>query len=152
MIDELRVHVSDRSNMTASFVFSSQLSPPVNGWRAYGPVNSIVVDNTHHTLVRMKRRGYKSYVNYFLQPLHLAAEHTRNAFGNIGRFLRADFHDDSGLKNCIEAFYDCISNNGTLAATPREIVLTALIMDRIFEQLPAAHVATAVPRADRVTA
>ena len=152
LIDELRVHISDRRNMTASFVFSSQLSPPVNGWRAYGLTNSIVVDNAHHTLIRMQRRGYKSYVNYFLQPLHLAAEHARNAFGNMARFLRADFHDDSGLKNCIEAFYHCIANTGAPASTDREIVLTALIMDRIFEQLNARAMAAAARHDDRVTA
>jgi len=152
IIDELRVHVSDRRNMTASFVFSSQVSPAVNGWRAYGPVNSLVVDNLHHTVIRLKQHGYKSYVNYFLQPLHLAAEYARNARGNIARFVRADFHDDSGLKNCIEAFYESITGKGAPAVTHREVILTALIMDRIFEQLSAREMTTAAPHADRVTA
>ena len=152
IIDELRVHISDRRNMTASFVFSSQVSPAVNGWRAYGPVNSLVVDNLHHTLIRLKQRGYKSYMNYFLQPLHVAAEHARNAGGNMARFLRADFHDDSGLKHCIEAFYESIATTGAPAATPREVLLVALIMDRIFEQLAARDVTSAVPHTDRVTA
>lgn len=135
IVDELRVHISDRRNMTASFVFSSQLSPAVNGCRFYGPVNSLVVDTLHHTVIRLKRRGYKSYLNYFFPPVHLAMEYARNAGRNAGRFLRADFHDDSGLKQVIEMFYDAIVNDTEPPATPREIVLTAVIMDRIFEQL-----------------
>jgi predicted dehydrogenase len=151
IVDELRVHISDRRNMTAAFVFSSQVSPPVNGWRAYGPVNSIVVDNVHHTVIRLKQRGYKSYVNYFLQPLHVAMEHARNAGRNMARFIRADFHDDSGLKNCIETFYNAIVNQGELPASHRETVLIALIMDRIFEQLAAQQNAVAASRTAQLT-
>jgi predicted dehydrogenase len=124
----------------------------VNGWRAYGPANSIVVDNVNHLLVRLKKRGYKSYLNYFFQPLHLAAEHARNTRRNIGRFLRADFHDDSGLKNCIEAFYNAIANKGEPPATPREILLVAVIMDRIFEQLRAQQGGTTPAHAAHFTA
>src|SRR5688572_9836732 len=112
IIDEVRVHLSDGRNTTGYFVFSSQFSPPVNGVRIYGPKNSLVVDNVHHTLVRLRSRPYKSYLNYFLPPVHHAFEHLRNSRRNIGRFLRADFHDDSGLKNCIEAFYRSVRDGG----------------------------------------
>ena len=141
IIDELRVHLSDGENMTAAFVFSSQLSPPVNGARFYGRENSLVVDNVHHTLVRLRRRSYKSYVNYFVPPIQLALEHARNTTRNIGRFLRADFHDDSGLKNCIEAFYRAIAASGEPPASHHEIYLTAVIMDRVFEQLKSRSAA-----------
>jgi predicted dehydrogenase len=137
IIDELRVHISDRQNTTGSFVFSSQLSPSVNGARVYGPMNSLVVDNVHHTILRLKRRSYKSYLNYFLPPVHHAMEHLRNSRRNVGRFLRADFHDDSGLKNCIEAFYGAIRGNGEPPVSTREILLTSVIMDRIFDQVSA---------------
>ena len=135
IIDELRVHISDGRNTTAYFVFSSQISPPVNGVRVYGPKNSLIVDNVHHTLVRARSRSYKSYLNYFLPPVHHALEHLRSSRRNIARFLRADFHDDSGLKNCIEAFYRSVRNEGEPPVSHREILLTAVIMDRIFEQL-----------------
>jgi hypothetical protein len=54
----------------------------------------------------------------------------------VARFLRAEFHDDSGLANCIAAFYDSILNEQDPSAAYREILLTASIMDRIFSQLP----------------
>ena len=145
IIDELRVHISDRQNTTGYFVFSSQMSPPVNGVRIYGPVNSLVIDNVHHTLVRIRARNYKSYVNYFLPPVHQAFEYFRNSRRNVGRFLRAEFHDDSGLKQCIEAFCRSVRNEGDPPASHREIVLTALIMDRIFDQL-SRQLPSAVPQ------
>jgi len=139
IIDELRVHISDGRNTTAYFVFSSQLSPAVNGVRIYGPTNSIFVDTLRHTLVRSRNRSYKSYLNYFFPPIHEALEQLRNTRRNVGRFLRADFHDDSGLKKCIEAFVQAVRGTGEPPVSHREIVLTAVIMDRIFAQLPREH-------------
>jgi predicted dehydrogenase len=135
IVDELRVHISDGRNMTASFVFSTQVSPPVNGFRIYGPRNSLVVDNAHHTLTRIPRTGHKSYLNYFIPPLSAAREQARSARKNVGRFLRAEFHDDSGMKNLIEAFYGAILGRNALPVTPREILLTSRIMDGIFAQV-----------------
>jgi predicted dehydrogenase len=146
IIDELRVHLSDGHNTTGYFVFSSQLSPPMNGLRIYGPQHSLVVDNFHHTLVRLRHRNYKSYLNYFVPPVHHAIEHLRNSRRNVARFLRADFHDDSGLKNCIEAFYRAIRENAEPPASRREIWLTAAIMDQIFEQLAKSPTRERVPR------
>jgi len=65
---------------------------------------------------------------------------------NVARFLRADFHDDSGLKNCIEAFYRAIRENAEPPASRREIWLTAAIMDQIFEQLAKSPTRERVPR------
>jgi len=133
--DELRVQIADGRNMTASFVFSSQLAPPMNGCRVYGPKNSLIIDNVHHTIVRSAAKSYKSYLNYFIPPVATAREYARNARRNVGRFLRADFHDDSGLKNLTEAFYRSVLGDAPLPISYREILLTSRIMDGIFEQL-----------------
>lgn len=133
--DELRVVISDGANMTGSFVFSSQMSPPMNGFHLYGSKNSLFVDNVHHTLIRSRLRSYKSYLNYFLPPVEAAREYLRNSGRNIGRFLRSDFHDDSGLKSLTEAFYRSVLNEAPLPISYREIVLTSRIMDAVFEQV-----------------
>jgi predicted dehydrogenase len=132
MIDELRVHLWDRRNMTASFVFSSQLAPAQNGYRLHGTRNSLTVDNLHRTLLRHRQSRHKSYLNYFMPPITDAREHLRNARRNISRFLRADFHDDSGLKNLIEAFYKAVAGVAPLPISHREILLTSEIMDAVF--------------------
>jgi predicted dehydrogenase len=145
IVDELRVHIWDRRNTTATFVFSSQLAPPVNGVRVYGPKGSITVDNVHHTMTRVPKRGYKSYLNYFVPPLHQAADQLANARRNVTRFVKAEFHDDSGLKSCIESFYRAIADGTEPPVSYREVLLTSRIMDAIFEQLAAQHGAV-VPR------
>ena len=135
IIDELRVHIFDGRNMTGNFVFSSQFGPPVNGCRIYGPGNSLWVDNLHRTLVREVNREYKSFLNYFVSPLQSAREQVRNSRRNIWRFVRSRFHDDSGMKALIEAFYRSITEDTPPPIPYREILLTARIMDQIFEQL-----------------
>jgi len=135
IIDELRVHMFDGSNMTGLLVFSSQLGPPVNKLRIYGPKNTLEVDNLHRTLIRLENKSYKSYLNYFVYPIVLAKEHFRSSIKNIHRFVHGEFHDDSGLKNLIEAFYGAVRNQGPLPISYREIILTSWIMDCIFRQL-----------------
>ncbi len=135
IVDELRAHISDGANMTAMFVFSSQLSPPVNGYRLYGPKNSLEVDNVHHTLIRHEHRGYKSYANYVIPPLQMARSYFRSARTNVARFLRSEFHDDGGLKNLVEAFYRSVMNEAMLPISHAEILSTSRIMDAIFAQL-----------------
>jgi predicted dehydrogenase len=135
VVDELRAQISDGMNTTATFVFSSQLSPPVNGYRLYGPKNSLEVDNVHHTMIRHERRGYKSYANYVIPPWQAAREYFRSARTNVARFLRSDFHDDAGLKNLVEAFYRSVLGEATLPISHAEILCTSRIMDAIFAQL-----------------
>jgi predicted dehydrogenase len=142
VIDELRAHISDGHNLTATFVFSSQLTPPVNGCRFYGTKNTIDVDNVHHTVIRSTPRGYKSYANYFIPPVHVAREYLRSSRRNIARFLRSEFHDDSGVKTLVEAFYRSVLGEAPLPISYAEILRTSRIMDEIFAQLfdpPARH-------------
>ena len=136
IVDELRVHIAGGTNMSGYFVFSSQLSPPMNGMRLYGSKNSLIVDN-HRTLIRLRQQQYKSYLNYFVPPIACAREYLRNSRRNVGRFLKSEFHDDSGLKNLIEAFYAAIVNDAPLPITYEEILATSRIMDEVFRQLQA---------------
>jgi len=145
VVDELRAHISDGSTTTATFVFSSQLRPPVNGCRLYGTMNSLEVDNVHHTVIRSKNRGYKSYVNYFIPPVHTAREYLRSSTTNIRRFLRSEFHDDSGVKKLVEAFYRCVLGDAPLPIPYPEILRTSRIMDEIFAQLHRQAISTDRP-------
>lgn len=138
IVDELRVHVSDGANTTGYFVFTTQMAPPLNGARFYGPRNSVTVDNVRRTLIRHRSTSYKSFLNYFLSPLDAARELRRASRRNVGRFLRGEFHDDSGLKNLVEAFYRAVRDDAPLPISHREILVTARIMDEVFRQLAEA--------------
>lgn len=68
IIDELRVMISDRKNMTAYYTFSSQMSPPIKQFRVYGPRGSVILDHEHQTVVPVVR-NYTHYLNHFIAPL-----------------------------------------------------------------------------------
>lgn len=135
IIDELRVIINDNDEVTAYFTFSTQMSPKLNQFRIYGKKNGLVVDHFHRTLVKLKQIRMKSFMNYFVSPLVFGREYIGNSFHNIGQFLKRNFHDDSGMKFLIEAFYLSIREDSAPPISYREIYLTSRIMDEIFAQL-----------------
>ncbi|HEV2318108.1 MAG TPA: Gfo/Idh/MocA family oxidoreductase, partial [Verrucomicrobiae bacterium] len=135
VLDELRVLIRDRSGTTAYFCFSTQVRPGTNSFRLYGSENSLLVDLASGSLVRIEKKSSKSYLTYFLPPLRMAREHLRNARRNVNEFLRGRLHQDSGMKELIERFYQSIRNQSAPPVPYREIVLTARIMDEIFAQI-----------------
>lgn len=135
IVDELRVLVHDRKDTTAYFTFSTQLGPPVHQFRIYGPVNSILVDSQHRICIKLDQSGYKSFLNYFLPPFNYGRKYMRSSARNIRKFLAMDFHDDSGMKSLIAAFYQSIERDEAPPIPYRQILQTAEIMDNIFRQL-----------------
>ena len=133
--DELRVFIRDKSSMTAFFCFSTQIGPDLNSLRLCGPKNSLVVDQTSGSLLRLENKPCKSYLTYFVPPLRFARQQLRNAQTNIINFLRGRLHQDFGMKELIERFYASIRLNGPPPIPYREILLTVRIMDEIFAQI-----------------
>ncbi len=58
-----------------------------------------------------------------------------NARYNVKQFLKRNFHMAAGMKNLIESFYLSILRDEPPPISYREILLTARIMDAIFEQI-----------------
>jgi hypothetical protein len=82
--------------------------------------------------------------------LDLARQHVANFTTNLRAFLARDLHMKSGMKFLIESFYRSITDGAPLPLSYREILLTAKIMDSIFEQLSAPRAgASTVRRIDR---
>jgi predicted dehydrogenase len=135
ILDELRVLLRDENGTTAFFCFSTQLKPGRNELRICGPVNSITVDHASGTLLRHVKRSYKSYLTFFVPPLKNAKQHFQNGCRNIANFLSGRLHQDSGMKELVEQFYQSIRNQSAPPIPYREILLTARIMDEIFAQI-----------------
>ena len=133
--DELRVLLRDENGTTASFCFSTQIKPGQNFLRICGPKNSLFVDNSSGTLLRLENKSYKSYLTFFVPPLVSARQHLRNARNNIFDFLKGRLHQDSGMKELIERFHQSIRTKCSPPIPYREIILTARIMDEIFAQI-----------------
>src|SRR5262245_9049822 len=144
IVDELRVLVAAEEGATAYFTFSSQMRPSLHEFRLYGPRNGLLLDQDRETLIRLPGTRLKSYLEKFVPPLGLARQQVAGVVTNARAFLARDFHTKSGMKYLIEAFYRAI-----VAGTPppipyREILLTARIMDAIFEQLRARRPAEVI--------
>jgi predicted dehydrogenase len=137
IVDELRVIIHDRGNMTAYFTFSTQFGVAANELRLYGKTNSLIVDNLNRMFVPIRKTGYKSFMRYFLAPLVLARAYSQNSWRNIRQFLRNDFHETASMKNLIQAFYRAVSDNTPAPITYKEILVTSRIMDEIFRQFPS---------------
>ena len=133
--DELRVLLRDEKGTTACFCFSTQIKPGQNFLRIGGPKNSLFVDNSSGTLLRLENKSYKSYLTFFAPPLVSARQHLRNARINIFDFLKGRLHQDSGMKELIERFHHSIRTKSSPPIPYREIILTARIMDEIFAQI-----------------
>ena len=135
IVDELRVIIAEEERTTAYFTFSSQMRPSIQEFRIYGKKNGLILDQNHEILLRLRGEKYKSYADHFIPPVLFARQHIGNLVGNVRSFLARDFHMDSGMKCLIESFYDSIRRDGPVPIPYREILLTARIMDAIFDQL-----------------
>jgi predicted dehydrogenase len=135
IIDELRVIMTGDHGATAYFTFSSQMRPLFHQFCLYGPKNGLRIDMDKELLLTLPGKKFKSYLEMFVPPLVLGKESCSNLLHNARLFMARDFHMDSGKKYLIEAFYRSIAGEGPLPIPHEQIRRTALMMDRIFEQL-----------------
>src|ERR1700723_4664863 len=139
IVDELRVIISEEQGTTAYFTFSSQMKPPMHLLRLYGPKNGLILDQDHEILIRLRGQKFKSYADMFIPPALFAKQYLGNLLTNVRLFLGRDFHMDSGMKYLIESFYRSVREDTPVPIPYREILLTARIMDAIFEQMSASR-------------
>jgi predicted dehydrogenase len=137
IVDELRVIISEEERTTAYFTFSSRMRPSIHQFRIYGPKNGLVLDHDQQTLITLRGGRFKSYGEKFIPPVIFAKQHLGNLIRNVRTFLASDFHMMSGMKYLIESFYRSIIHGTPVPIPYREILLTARIMDAIFDQLAA---------------
>ena len=137
IVDELRVIICEEERTTAYFTFSSQMQPSIHQFRIYGQKNGLILDQDHETLIKLRGGRLKSYVEKFVPPVSFAGRYLGNLMKNARTFLARDFHMNSGMKYLIESFYRSIIHGTPVPLPYREILLTARIMDAIFDQLRA---------------
>ena len=135
IVDELRVIICEEERTTAYFTFSTRMKPSIHEFRLFGPKNGMILDDDHETLIKLRGKPYKSYAEKFIPPLSFAKQHVKNFTTNFKLFLKRDFHLDSGMKYLIESFYRSVREGGDVPIPYREILLTAKIMETIFDQI-----------------
>jgi predicted dehydrogenase len=137
IVDELRVIIYEQERTTAYFTFSSQMRPSLHQFRVYGPKNGLLLDLDQETLIKLRGGRFKSYGEKFIPPVIFASQYLENLISSARTFLASDLHMTSGMKYLIESFYDSITRGTPVPIPYREILLTARIMDAIFDQLRA---------------
>lgn len=137
IVDELRVIISEDERTTAYFTFSTQMKPSIHQFRIYGSMNGLILDQDHEILIRLRGKKFKSYADMFVPPLLFAKQNLGNFVSNLRLFLARDFHMDSGMKVLTESFYNSIREDSPPPIAYREILVTARIMDAIFDQIAA---------------
>lgn len=135
LIDELRVILNDDNKITAYFTFSTQMRPLLREFRIHGLKNGLIINQDHHSLIKVPGTSHISYLDKFIPLNYYAKQYRKNMVANARLFLRREFNMKSGLKRLIELFYKSISNNSPLPISYREILLTTKIMDAIFSQV-----------------
>jgi len=135
IVDELRVIICEQERTSAYFTFSSQMRPSLHEFRIYGPENGLIVDQDHETLIKLRGAKFKSYADKFIPPVSVASQLLGELSTNLKSFLRRDFHMKAGMKYLIESFYNSIVHDTPVPIPYREILLSARIMDDIFDQL-----------------
>jgi predicted dehydrogenase len=135
LIDELRVIINDDNKTTAYFTFSTQMRPLLREFRIYGPKNGLIINQDHHSIIKVLGKSYISYLDKFIPLNYYAKQYRKNIVSNARLFLMRDFHMKSGLKRLIELFYKSISGNSLLPISYKEILITTKIMDAIFSQV-----------------
>ena len=145
IVDELRVIICEEERTTAYFTFSTQMRPSLHQFRIYGPKNGLVLDGDQDTLTKLRGQKFKSYAEKFVPPAIFAKQNLGNLITNVKLFLARDFHMDSGMKNLIDSFYRSIREDSPVPIPYREILVSARIMDAIFEQLTASRLQDHLP-------
>src|SRR2546428_6354341 len=137
IVDELRVIICEEERTTAYFTFSSQMRPSIHQFRVYGQKNGLILDQDQETLIKLRGGRVQSYGEKVIPPVVFAEQYLGNLIANVRTFLARDFHMKSGMKYLIESFYRSIIHGTPVPIPYREILLTARIMDAIFDQLGA---------------
>jgi len=138
VLNELRVMIIDEARTTAYFTFSSRMRPVLHQFRVFGSKNALVLDETQQTVIKLRGAAFKSYVERFVPPVIVAREYLGNVARNARLFLRSEFHMEAGKKNLMSAFYRSIVQGAPVPIPYREILLTARLMESIFEQVAEA--------------
>jgi hypothetical protein len=111
------------------------MRPVLHQFCIYGPNGGLLLNEDQQTLIKLRGKKYKSYLETFVGPLVFAKQYIHNCAQNVRLFLARDFHLESGMKYLIESFYRSIIDCTPVPIPYNEILLTSRIMDTVFEQV-----------------
>jgi hypothetical protein len=113
------------------------MRPSIHQFRLYGPENGLALDQDHESVITLSGRSFRSYIEKFAPNAIFARQYFSNMAFNIRAFLARDLRLHAGMHYLIQNFYRSITEGTPVPIPYREILLTARIMDLIFDQIRA---------------
>ncbi|MDB6105570.1 MAG: oxidoreductase [Gammaproteobacteria bacterium] len=134
MADELRflLRVGD---LTVSGLISAHIRPVQHSMRVYGTKGSLVLDIGARTCVPVVAQTFPSAAGRLLPAWIQSRYYRRNAWQNLRRFSRHEFHFFQGMRVLLRGFYAAIQGQGTEPLPAPIIQGTAVAIDTVLASI-----------------
>ncbi|HEY6984472.1 MAG TPA: Gfo/Idh/MocA family oxidoreductase, partial [Rhodanobacteraceae bacterium] len=137
MPDELRFLIRS-GGVTASGIVSAHARPVAHSLKVYGTRNSVELDYSARTIVRSAQQKQPSAIGRLFPAWAQARQFRRNAWRNVGRFRRHEFHYFQGMRVLLARFYDAIETGAPDPIPPDQILRVCRLIDRIVDAMRTA--------------
>ena len=128
--DELRFLIRS-GNVTASGLISAHARPISHTLKVYGERDSCELDYAARTLVRSAQQTQPSAMGRLFPPWVQARRYAGNAWRNLGRFRRHEFHYFQGMRVLLDRFYDAVEGRGPDPIPHDQILRTCRLIDQV---------------------
>jgi len=128
--DELRFQLGCGST-TVGGVVSAHIRPVCHLLRVFGARGSAELDMNARTFVQMETQTIPTALGRLLPAWRTARQYRRNAWRNVRRFGRYEFHFFQGMRVLLSEFYRAVSQGGSDPISKTTILRTAQTIDAI---------------------
>jgi predicted dehydrogenase len=134
--DELRflLQVGD---LTVSGLISAHIRPVQHALRVYGTKGSLVLDIGARTCVPVVAQTLPSAAGRLFPAWKQARHYRRNAWYNVRRFWRHEFHFFQGMRVLLRGFYGAVQGRDSEPLPAAFIQRTAVAIDTVLAAIPA---------------
>ncbi len=130
---ELRVTLL-AGGVTAYVTFTCSARPITHGVRVFGTKNTAYANFVTRTVTLECKPALPSALGRMLVAFPQGWEYHREGWKNVFRFLKYQFHFQSGMNELFRRFYQSIRDDHDPPISDREILTTAQLMDEILAQ------------------
>jgi predicted dehydrogenase len=138
MPDELRFQLRV-GELSVSGLVSAHIRPVQHSLRVYGTQSSLCLDIGARTCVPILAQTLPGAVGRLLPAWSTARHYRRNAWSNIRRFWRHEFHYFQGMRVLLRGFYGAILQQNEDPISGIIIQRTAEAIDILVESLHGEH-------------
>ncbi len=134
MTDELRFQLRS-GDVTVSGIISAHARPVQHSLRVLGTKGSLALDISARTCVPIVGQNLPSSLGRLVPAWSTAREYRRNAWANLRRFMRYEYHFFEGMRVLLRGFYGAILTNEADPIPPAMVQKTADAIDSVIASM-----------------